>query len=454
MGDPDDYDRTLAVDIKQLATFLEKTQLPTLAEEDKFDLRAGSPKREAFLTLLRDEIANRGVISVLRRGVSDGSVHRDLFFGLRSPSIPGLGRRFTQNRFSVIPRLQYSQDESQPAVDMCLFINGLPIATLELKDGLTRQSVDDAMDAYKAIDASAEPLFQPGRCMAHFAVDEQQVYVCADLRGEKSVFRTFNQGSSDAAGNPPNLFGIASDYLWRQILTRPRVLDLIENFAQMMESVDEPTGVVSRVPVFPRYHQLELVNRLLAHAEQHSVNHRYLIRHSDGSGTSYSIAWLVSQLIGLQQDSIRIFDATFVISDRQSLERRLGDSVRGFAGMSARVGPEPDAAMRIHEFIESGTSIILASVEHFPLVLDEIGAHQRGRRFAFVLDEAPPATSSTASAAEDQINRAMKGREPLPNTSTFVFAPTANELTLELFGEPANDRGAIKYRPFHSYGQT
>ena len=215
---------------------------------------------------------------------------------------------------------------------MCLFINGLPIATLELKDGLTRQSVDDAMDAYKAIDASAEPLFQPGRCMAHFAVDEQQVYVCADLRGEKSVFRTFNQGSSDAAGNPPNLFGIASDYLWRQNLTRTRVL-----ISQSELRSDD--GVCGRAN-WSRVQGAGISALPPARAGEPSTgprgaaqcNHRYLIRHSDGSGTSYSIAWLVSQLIGLQQDSIRIFDATFVISERRSLERRWVNSVRGFAG--------------------------------------------------------------------------------------------------------------------------
>jgi type I restriction enzyme, R subunit len=452
IAEPSDYDRALAMDLQQLTAFLEKTQLPTLAEEDRLDLRLGSSQRQSFLELLQGEITSRGIIDVLRRGVKDGSVHRDLFFGMRSPSIPGVGRRFTQNRFSVIPRLQYSQDDAKAPVDMCLFINGLPIATMEMKDGLTKQSAADAIDAYKGIDSSGEPLFQSGRCMAHFAVDEQQVFVCADLRGEKSDFRSFNQGSSEAAGNPPNLFGIATDYLWRQILTRPWVLDLIENYAQKMDVADGQAEGTSRVPVFPRYHQLEVVRRLLIDAEQHSVGHQYLIQHSAGSGTSYSIGWLVSQLIGLQQDSIRIFDSILVVSDRPSVDARLKDAVRGFSRISARLGSEPGAPGRLHDRIDGGVSIILASVEQFPLVLDEIDAHQRGRRFAFVIDESPPAAGSTG--VEDQVNRAMQGREPLPNTSTFVFAPTANDTTLQRFGQASNDRGAMKYRPFHQYGRA
>ncbi|HEX3244288.1 MAG TPA: type I restriction endonuclease [Chloroflexota bacterium] len=448
-----DYDRALAMDPGQLTAFLEKTQLASLSEEDRLDLQVGSPKRQAFLTLLQGEVSSRGVIDVLRRGVNDGSVHRDLFFGMRSPSIPGLGRRFTQNRFSLIPRLKYSQDDTCSPVDLCLFINGLPIATMELADGLTKQSVDDAIDTYKGIDASEEPLFQSGRCMAHFAVDEEQVFVCSELRGDKSDFRPFNQGASDAAANPANLFGIATDYLWRQILTRPGVIDLIENFAQSMHVGDEHAEAASRVPVFPRYHQLEVVRRLVIDAEQHSVGYRYLIQHAPGTGSSYSIGWLVNQLIGLQQDSIRIFDSTFVVTDRPSIERRLKDTVRGFSRISGRLGEETRASARLHQCIDGGMSIIIASVEQLPLVLDEVDASQRGRRFAFIIDETPP-VGSTGAVAEELVNRAMQGRERLPNASTFVFAPTANDTTLQLFGQPFNDRGQIRYRPFHQYGAS
>ncbi|MFN0072444.1 MAG: hypothetical protein ACKVVP_13250 [Chloroflexota bacterium] len=439
VGRVDDYDRALMLDPVQLTAFLEKTQFTTDAERDALNLGTGSPTRQAFLSLLREQITQRGVIDVLRRGVAFGELHVDLFYGMRSHGNPPSPRRFTQNRFSLIPHLPYSEEETRPAVDLCLFVNGLPIATFALTDGLNRRSVDDAIEHYRAIQVSHEPLFQPGRCMAHFAVDEQRAYVSSELKGDLSNFLTFNQGSSEADGNPANLFGIATDYLWRRILTRPGVIDIIENYAQMMTTADDRS-----VPIFPRYHQLEVVRRLLADAEANSVGHHYLLQHSAGSGTSFSIAWLTSQLIGLQQDGVRIFDSTFVLSDRRSVERRLGDAIRNFSKLSARISPEPDAPAHIRECIERGVSVILSDVAQYALILDDIGAHPDGRRFAFIVDEAQP-------TSEDQINRVMIGRAPLRNTSTFVFAPTANHTTLGLFGQPFNELGTTKYRPFHAY---
>jgi len=423
------------MDPVQLTAFLEKTQ------PDIPDLEIGNSSLQSFLTLLQDEITRRGVVDVLRRGVKDGAHHRDLFFGVRTSADPPSPRRFTQNRFSVIPGLRYSEDESRPTVDVCLFVNGLPIATIELSE----RSVDDAIERYKNIPAAQEPLFQPGRCMAHFAVDEKQVYVCSELRGDDSSFQTFNQGSSEGAGNPPNLFGIATEYLWRDILTRPGVVDMIENYAQMFERADERTGDLRATPIFPRYHQLDVLRQLLADVDNRNVGHRYLLEHSDANGTSHSIAWLAGQLIDAQQDSVRIFDTVFVLTDRPDLVRQVGESVRGFSRISARVKPDSNAPTQLHEAVENGTRIIIANVEQLPGILDEIEAHQRGRRFAFVFDEA------SSNGTEEQINGALSGRTPLPNTSTFVFAPTANATTLELFGRPFNDRGTTRYSPFHSY---
>jgi type I restriction enzyme, R subunit len=441
IGKSEHYDRARAMDLLQLTTFLEKAQRNMEAGSQTLDLQSDSPALLSFLNLLQEEISRRGVIDVLRRGIIYGQSKHALFYGHRS--------RFTQNQFSVIPKLQYSQDDSHPAVDLCLFVNGLPIATLELKDGLAKQSADDAIKQYEHHRASRDQLFQPGRCMAHFAVDEQQAYVCSELHGPDSEFLPFNQGSSERSGNPTSLFGIATDYLWRHTLTRPGVIDIIENYAQMMTNVDERTGEKRSVPVFPRFHQLEVVRRLLGDVESHNVGSRYLVQHSQGSGTSYSIAWLVSQLLYVEQDSVRIFDSIFVVTDRPSVERRLNDTVRNFARVSGRVGPDSGAPARIHELIENQGRIILASVDQFPLILDEIEAHQRGRRFAFVLDEAPSTEGVNATTAEVRINRAMFARVPLPNTSSFVFAPTTSETTLELFGEPYNDRGVTRYRPFH-----
>ncbi len=377
-GEPEHYDRALAMDPMQLTAFLQKTQ-PEIP-----DLEIGSPSLQSFLTLLQDEIIRRGVVDVLRRGVKDGAHHRDLFFGVRTSADPPSPRRFTQNRFSVIPGLRYSEDESRPTVDVCLFVNGLPIATIELSE----RSADDAIERYKNIPAAQEPLFQPGRCMAHFAVDEKQAYVCSELRGADSRFQTFNQGSSEGAGNSPNLFGIATEYLWRDILTRPSMVDMIENYAQMFEPDDGLTVDSRAAPIFPRYHQLDVLRRLLADVENRNVGQRYLLEHSDTNGTSHSIAWLTGQLIDAQQDSVRIFDTVFVLTDRPSLVRHVGESVRGFSRVGAQVRPEIDASTQIQAAIESGARIIIANVDQLPAILDEIEAHQRGRRFAFVFDEA------------------------------------------------------------------
>jgi type I restriction enzyme R subunit len=284
--------------------------------------------------------------------------------------------------------------------------------------------------------------------MAHFAVDERQEYVCAELEADMYQFLPFIQSSSEAAGNQPSLFGIATDYLWRQTLTRPGLIDIIEHYAQMMTRDDGHDGEARRASVFPRYHQLEVVRRLLGDVESHNSGRRYLVEHSPGSGASYSMAWLVSQILYVAQDSIRVFDTIFVVSDRLSLAQRLADTVRRFSERSVSIGPEDGAAARIHDCIESRVQIILVDVEHLAIVLNEIEEKQRGRRFALVIDETPE-SDDAAPTPEVVVNRAMFARVRLQNISAFVFSPGANETTLEHFGEPFNDRGVTRYRPFH-----
>jgi type I restriction enzyme, R subunit len=441
IGKPEHYDRARGMDLLQLTTFLDKTRRNAESDGSLPSLETSGPALQVFLTQLQDELASRGVIDVLRHGVALKDGRQVLFYGGRS-------RRFTHNVFSVIPRLRYSQDDMQPPLDLCLFVNGLPIVTLELKDGTAKQTADDAIRQYARHQQSQDQLFQPGRCMAHFAVDERQAYVCAELRAEKSQFLPFNQGSSEAAGNQPSLFGIATDYLWRQTLTRPGLIDIIEHYAQMMTREDDPSGQASKAPVFPRYHQLEVVRRLLGDVESHNSGRRYLVQHAPGSGASYSMAWLVSQLLYVEQDSIRVFDTIFMVTDRSSMDQPLEDTVRRFSERSARVGLDDGAAARIHECIENRVQIILVNVEQLALVLDEIQERQRGRRFAIVIDERSSADGA-ALTPEVVVNRAMFARARLQNTSAFVFSPEANETTLEHFGEPFNDRGEIKYRPFH-----
>ena len=291
-----DYDREYAVDLVQLSAFLDATQ-PAVAAA--VDLEHDSPTRRKFLARLQGEITKRGVIDVLRHGVKHGPHAVDLFYGTPSPGNPKAAERFAANRFSVTRQLRYSRDETQLALDLALFVNGLPIATFELKNSLTKQTVEDAVEQYRRDRDPRELIFQFGRCMVHFAVDDHEIRMCTHLKGKISWFLPFNQGWDDGAGNPPNPAGLKTDYLWKRILTPQGLTDILENYAQVVEKKDEKTGKKKREQIFPRYHQLDVVRKLLADAGQRGVGHRYLIQHSAGSGKSNSIAWLAHQLIGL-----------------------------------------------------------------------------------------------------------------------------------------------------------
>ena len=218
-GDPKQYDREFAVDLVQLTAFLTATQPEVV---DHLDLSNASPARRKFVARLQGEITKRGIIDVLRDGVKHGPHQIDLFYGTPSPGNAKAAERFAFNRFSVTRQLRYSRDETQLALDLCLFINGLPIATFELKNSLTKQTVDDAIQQYRKDRDTRELLFQFGRCVVHFAVDDSEVRFCTHLKGKASWFLPFNQGWNDGAGNPPNPDGIKTDYLWKRILTPQR----------------------------------------------------------------------------------------------------------------------------------------------------------------------------------------------------------------------------------------
>ena len=293
-GQPDDYNREHAIDLVQFRAFVRATQEPLLVA---LDLDHESPQRRQFLARLQGEIAKRGVVDVLRKGVRHGQHHVDLFYGTPSPGNAAAIERFVGNRFSVTRQLRYSRDETQLALDLVLFVNGLPVVTFELKNRLTKQTVDNAVRQYQRDRDPRELLFQFGRCIAHFAVDDAEVRFCTHLKGKASWFLPFNKGWNDGTGNPPNPDGIKTDYLWKRILTRRGLVDILENYAQIVEKRDERTDRKRRDQIFPRYHQLDVVRKLLADVGENGAGKRYLIQHSAGSGKSNSIAWLAHQLI-------------------------------------------------------------------------------------------------------------------------------------------------------------
>src|SRR5213594_3295067 len=266
-GTAQDYDRAHALDVPQLFAFLRATQpeaFKKLAMADATD--AMDMNRLKFLARLSSETAKRGVIDVLRKGVDHGPVHFDLFYGTPSPGNAKAKALHAENRFSVTRQLAYSMDETRRALDLCLFINGLPIATFELKNSLTKQTVEDAMEQYRRDRDPRELLFQFGRCVVHLAVDDQEVRFCTQLKGKASWFLPFNKGWNDGAGNPPNPDGLKTDYLWKRILTPRGLTDILENYAQVVEEKNEKTGRKKQKQIFPRYHQLDVVRKLLAHA--------------------------------------------------------------------------------------------------------------------------------------------------------------------------------------------
>ncbi len=464
-GNFHDYDREYCVDLVQLSAFLRTTQ-PKAAES--LGLSSDGPTRRKFLARLQGEISKRGSIDVLRHGIDHGPHHLALFYGTPSAGNQKAQERFEQNRFTVTRQLRYSRDETQRALDIGLFINGLPVFTFELKNSLTKQTVDDAVWQYKKDRNPREKLFELGRCVAHFAVDESGVRFCTHLQGKSSWFLPFSRGWNDGAGNPPNPNGLKTDYLWREVLTRESLTNILENYAQVVESKDEKTGRKKKTQVWPRYHQLDVVRRLLADAGTRGVGQRYLIQHSAGSGKSNSIAWLAHQLIGLTRDDAPIFDSIIVVTDRRILDKQIRDTIKQYAQVGATLG-HAEHSGDLRRFIESGKKIIISTVQKFPFILDEIGNEQRGRRFAIIIDEAHSSQGGRTSAAmaqalsqageegeeetyEDQINRLMESRKLLPNASYFAFTATPKNKTLEIFGNPDPQAdGTVKHHAFHTY---
>ncbi len=467
-GRPEEYSREWCVDLAQLVAFLRTTQ-PKLNEA--LDLAKDSPVRRAFLARLSGEVVKRGVIDLLRKGIKHGPHDITLFFTTPSAGNEKAAALYALNRFSVTRQLRYSRDETMRALDMGIFINGLPIATFELKNSLTKQTVADAVEQYRRDRDPREPLFAFGRCVVHFAVDDSEVRMCTELKGKASWFLPFNKGHNDGAGNPPNPHGIKTDYLWKEVLTPAGLTDILENYAQIVETKNAKTGRKKHSQVFPRYHQLGVVRDALDDVRASGAGKRYLIQHSAGSGKSNSIAWLAHQLIGVKRIEKEVFDSVIVVTDRRILDDQIQKTIKQFMQVGATVGHALHSG-DLRKFIAEGKKIIVSTVQKFPHILDEIGA-EGGKTFAIVIDEAHSSQGGKTSAAmskalgeteeneeaepEDVVNDAlekrMKARKMLTNASYFAFTATPKNKTLEMFGQalPPDAEGKIKHKPFHSY---
>ncbi len=334
-GEPGDFDRAYAVDLVQLGQFLKTTQEP-LIEAFAFD--EDGPTRRKFLARLQGEVTKRGTIDVLRHGMKHGPHHVDLFYGTPTPGNTKAEERFAANRFSVTRQLRYSLDETRLALDLGLFINGLPIATFELKNSLTKQTVEDAVWQYKKDRDPRELLFEFGRCVAHFAVDDHEVRFCTHLKGKASWFLPFNQGWNDGAGNPPEP-GRSEDRLSVEADSHALRADghsgeLRPGHRDQGRQERQEKADANLAPLPPTRCRAETARR----RRRARGRQRYLIQHSAGSGKSNSIAWLSHQLIGLRKDDKPNFDSIIVITDRRILDKQIRDTIKQFAQVGATVG--------------------------------------------------------------------------------------------------------------------
>ena len=470
LGDSRHFDREFCVDVVQLRGFLLATQ-PDLVDTLALDSDA-SPVRRAFLARLDTEIARRGVIDVLRRGINHGAHSIDLLYGTPTPGNDRSADLYSLNRFSVTRQLHYSRSNPGLALDFAIFINGLPVATFELKNHFTGQNVEHAVEQYKRDRSPRERLFHFKRCVAHFAVDDVEVRFCTKLDGPASWFLPFNKGWNDGAGNPPNPDGLKVAYLWEEVLTPAGLTQILERFAQVVEETSPTSGKTSSVQIWPRYHQLDVVRKLLADVEANGPGGRYLIQHSAGSGKSNSIAWLAHQLVGLRRDGDLVFDSVLVVTDRQILDSQIQATVKQFDHVGALVGAvargDASKSKQLTDFLEAGKKIIILTIQTFPHALEAIAEDYGDRSFALIVDEAHSSqggkTSSkvgevlgdspdAADTFEDKVNAAIESRKMAPNVSYFAFTATPKNKTLEMFGTPleADAEGKVKYRPFHSY---
>lgn len=462
-GTNDDYNDEYAIDETRLFRFLNATQPD---EMEKLGVNRSESKKRQFLNRLSGEIAKRGVIHVLRNGIKVYPAKLILFYFTPTEKNEQSKKLFEQNIFSVTRQLHYSLDMTKLALDLCLFINGLPVITLELKNHFTGQTTADAVEQYKEDRSPRDTLFSFKRCMVHFAVDDQTVMFCTKLAGTDSWFLPFNKGYKDGAGNPPNPDGIMTDYLWKDILTKQKLSRIIENYAQIVVDEDPDTKKKTVKQIWPRYHQLDCVEKLLADVKENGIGKRYLIQHSAGSGKSNSIAWLAHQLIGLMQDGRPMIDSVIVVTDRRILDKQIRDTIKQFMQVKSTFQWAQHAG-DLKKAIQDGKRIIVTTVEKFPYISQEIGQEHSGNHFAIIIDEAHSGQNGRNSANmnlalsgmasdnemdnEDKINAIVEGRKLVKTASYFAFTATPKNKTEEVFGTPYEEDGVIKHRPFHVY---
>lgn len=491
---PHDYNKDFAL----VDTWVERFVVATQPDKVEQSMCFASPsERMKFFTRLANEITKRGVVDVLRKGYKFNGSTFDLYYPLPSDLNPSAKKAYGQNIFGVIRQVMYSKTNTNE-IDFVVFINGLPLATFELKNNYTGQTYENAIRQYQTDRNPKELLLQKKRCAVHFAVDDQQVWMCTALAGKDSWFLPFNRGVNGGAGNPVVENDTMTSYLWKDILTKPTLSNIIENFAQVIVSKekDKKTGKIrdKEKVIWPRYHQLDAVRTLVKQTQKCGVGKRFLIQHSAGSGKSNTITWLAYQLVVLLKNQQPFFDSVVVVTDRVNLDRQIRDNINAFQRLSNIVG-WADKSETLRLMLQGGKKIIVSTINKFSFILDEIGSTLKDRRFAIIIDEAHSSQNGAMSAnlatglsgyaapkayvmpcvceagmvasggpdvdvdieteeedTDDKINRILKGRKLAKNANYYAFTATPKNKTLEMFGEKITDaEGNVSFVPFHEY---
>ncbi len=465
-----EYDRILCLIPNEVIGFVRKTQPK---EWEKLELQYGSDIENKFLKRLSDEIGKRGVIDVLRNGVKDrGSNFNLVYFEPKSGLNKEHQELYKQNQLVVVRQLHYSL-KNENSIDMVLFVNGVPIVTMELKNELTGQNFKHSENQYKKDRDPNEPLLKFKRCIVHFCVDNDRVTMTTELKGDKTFFLPYNKGIE----NPMNPNGYKTHYLWEEILTPSSILDILENFVHLSEEKEkewdnEKGKVVEKTKyllVFPRYHQLDVIRKLKRTIIEEGTGNNYLIQHTTGSGKSYSIGWLSHLLTSLyrsKDDTQRIFDTIIVVSDRKVLDKQLQNTIKQLEQTVGVVSKVEDGSKQLKEYLEKGKDIIITTIQKFPFISEEI-SKIGSKTFGIIIDEVHSSQSGENSKHlkmsiskgedmdgdgdvdyEDVIREEIRSRGKQKHISFFGFTGTPKNKTLELFGRKDENGNFVS---FHSY---
>ena len=479
-GSPKTFDREKALDVGTFVSFI-RTSQPKAWE--RFEKIYGADSERQIVERFCREVKMAGLLKVLRQGFTDrGIKFRAVFWKPETKINETTQAQYAANILHCTRQLHYSL-HNENSIDIVLFVNGIPVVSMELKCQFTGQDTANAIEQYKLDRASKDPIFEFGkRILVHFAVDLSNVYMTTRLEGEKTYFLPFNQGSNGAGkvggkGNPINPDGYDTAYLWESVLCKDRLLEILHKYMHLQVNRDDKTGAVtSERMIFPRYHQLDVVTKLLADVRVRGAGHNYLIQHSAGSGKSNSIAWLAYRLSSLHNDQDeKIFQSVIIVTDRRVLDSQLQNTVYQFDHVEGVVQKIDKNAAQLRDAINNGAGIIITTLQKFPVIYKEV--RSGNKRFAIIVDEAH--SSQTGDAArklkraladtdkileeyaaeeaaaeearkddEDKLLDELAAQGTQENLSFFAFTATPKDKTLQMFGErDANG----KYHPFHIY---